>query len=34
MKILLALILAAASGYFLGSLNFSIIVVKLMKGRF
>lgn len=33
MKILLALIFAAASGYFLGSLNFSIIVVKLMKGK-
>ncbi len=33
MKILIALILAAALGYFLGSCNFSIIVVKLMKGR-
>lgn len=33
MKILFALIFAAASGYFLGSLNFSIIVVKLMKGK-
>jgi glycerol-3-phosphate acyltransferase PlsY len=33
MKVLLALIIAAALGYFLGSLNFSIIVVKLMKGR-
>ena len=28
-----ALVLAAALGYSLGSLNFSIIVVKLMKGR-
>lgn len=33
MKVLFALILAAALGYFLGSLNFSIIVVKLMKGK-
>lgn len=33
MKVLLALLIAAALGYFLGSLNFSIIVVKLMKGR-
>lgn len=33
MKVLLALILAVALGYFLGSLNFSIIVVKLMKGK-
>ncbi len=33
MKVLLALVLAAAIGYFLGSLNFSIIVVKLMKGK-
>lgn len=33
MKILLALIFAAAAGYFLGSLNFSIISVKMMKGK-
>lgn len=33
MKVVLALLIAAAIGYFLGSLNFSIIVVKLMKGR-
>ncbi|NLT09255.1 MAG: glycerol-3-phosphate 1-O-acyltransferase PlsY [Ruminococcus sp.] len=33
MKVLLALIFAAAAGYFLGSLNFSIISVKMMKGR-
>lgn len=33
MKVLLALVLAAAIGYLLGSLNFSIIVVKLMKGK-
>lgn len=33
MKVLFALILAAALGYFLGSLNFSIIVVKLMRGK-
>lgn len=33
MKVLLALLIAAALGYFLGSLNFSIIVVKLLKGR-
>ncbi|MBQ9898106.1 MAG: glycerol-3-phosphate 1-O-acyltransferase PlsY [Ruminococcus sp.] len=33
MKVVLALIIAAAAGYFLGSLNFSIIVVRLMKGR-
>ena len=33
MKVLLALVLAAAIGYFLGSLNFSIVVVKLMKGK-
>lgn len=32
MKIL-ALLIAAAIGYLLGSCNFSIIVVKLMKGR-
>ena len=33
MKILIALLLAAALGYFLGSLNFSIIVVRMMKGE-
>lgn len=33
MKVLLALIFAAGSGYLLGSLNFSIIIVKLMQGR-
>lgn len=33
MKVLLALLIAAALGYFLGSLNFSIIIVKLLKGR-
>lgn len=33
MKVIIALLLAAAFGYFLGSLNFSIIVVKLLKGR-
>lgn len=33
MKVVFALLLAAALGYFLGSLNFSIIVVKLLKGR-
>ena len=33
MSVLISLILAAGFGYFLGSLNFSIIVVKLMKGR-
>ena len=33
MKVLLALILAAVIGYLLGSLNFSIIVVKFMKGK-
>lgn len=33
MKILLAILLAALLGYFLGSLNFAIIVVKLMKGK-
>lgn len=33
MKVLFALILAAAIGYLLGSLNFSIIVGKLMKGK-
>ncbi|MBR6393419.1 MAG: glycerol-3-phosphate 1-O-acyltransferase PlsY [Ruminococcus sp.] len=33
MKVLLALIFAAASGYFLGSLNSSIISVRLLKGK-
>lgn len=33
MKVLLALIFAAAAGYFLGSLNFSIISVKMLKGK-
>ena len=33
MGVIISLILAAGFGYFLGSLNFSIIVVKLMKGR-
>ena len=33
MNVLFSLILAAGLGYLLGSLNFSIIVVKLMKGR-
>ncbi len=33
MKVVFALLIAAALGYFLGSLNFSIIVVKLLKGR-
>ncbi|MDE7225384.1 MAG: glycerol-3-phosphate acyltransferase [Ruminococcus sp.] len=33
MKVLAAILIAAAIGYFLGSINFSIIVVKLMKGE-
>ncbi len=33
MNVLFSIILAAAIGYFLGSINFSIIVVKLMQGR-
>lgn len=33
MKVMLALLIAAALGYFLGSLNFSIIVVRLLKGK-
>ena len=33
MKILLAVILAGALGYFLGSLNFAIIVVKIITGK-
>ncbi|MDE7364124.1 MAG: glycerol-3-phosphate 1-O-acyltransferase PlsY [Ruminococcus sp.] len=33
MKILLAILLSVLLGYFLGSLNFAIIVVRLMKGK-
>lgn len=33
MKIFLAIVIAAALGYFLGSLNFSIIIVRIMKGK-
>lgn len=33
MKVLLSIIAAAGLGYFLGSLNFSIIVVRMMTGR-
>ena len=33
MKVLFALILAATIGYLLGSLNFSIIVVQLVRGK-
>ena len=33
MKVLLAIILAAAVGYILGSCNFAIIIVKIMKGE-
>ncbi|MCR5708484.1 glycerol-3-phosphate acyltransferase PlsY [Ruminococcus sp. YRD2003] len=33
MKVLFALIIAAAIGYLLGSLNFSIIVVQLVRGK-
>ena len=33
MKVFLAIIAAAGLGYFLGSLNFSIIVVRMMTGR-
>lgn len=33
MKLLISIIIAAAVGYFLGSCNFSIISVKLIKGR-
>ncbi|MBR6070623.1 MAG: glycerol-3-phosphate 1-O-acyltransferase PlsY [Ruminococcus sp.] len=32
-KVLFALVIAAAIGYFLGSLNFSIIVVQLVRGK-
>ena len=33
MKLFLALMIAAALGYFLGSLNFSIIIVNIVKGK-
>lgn len=33
MKVFLAVLLAAVFGYFLGSLNFSIIIVRIMKGK-
>lgn len=33
MKVFLAIVIAALLGYFLGSLNFSIIIVKIMKGK-
>lgn len=33
MNVLFSIVLAAAIGYFLGSINFSIIIVKLMQGR-
>lgn len=33
MKVMAAILIAAAIGYFLGSINSSIIVVKLMKGE-
>lgn len=33
MKVVLSLLLAAAFGYFLGSLNFAIIIVRIMKGK-
>ena len=33
MKVLFSIILAAALGYFLGSLNFSIISVRLIKDK-
>lgn len=33
MSYLLAIVIAAALGYFLGSLNFSIIIVKIMTGK-
>lgn len=33
MKVFLAILLAAALGYFMGSLNFSIIIVRIMKGK-
>lgn len=33
MKVVISIIVAAGLGYFLGSLNFSIIVVRMMTGR-
>ena len=33
MKVFLSILLSAGLGYFLGSLNFSIIVVRMMTGR-
>jgi len=33
MKVLFAIILAAALGYFLGSINFSIIIVQIVRGK-
>ncbi len=33
MKVFLAIVLACALGYFMGSLNFSIIIVRIMKGK-
>ena len=33
MRVIVSLLLAASFGYFLGSCNFSIIVVKLLKGK-
>ena len=33
MKVLIAIILAAALGYFLGSINFSIIIVQIVRGK-
>ncbi|MBR5682227.1 MAG: glycerol-3-phosphate 1-O-acyltransferase PlsY [Ruminococcus sp.] len=33
MKVFLAILISAGLGYFLGSLNFSIIVVRMMTGR-
>lgn len=33
MKVFLAIVLACVFGYFMGSLNFSIIIVRIMKGK-
>lgn len=33
MKVFLAMVLACVFGYFMGSLNFSIIIVRIMKGK-
>lgn len=33
MKVFLAIVLACIFGYFMGSLNFSIIIVRIMKGK-